>query len=317
MLNSIKKIIKLVAVVLIFSLAFSGCTDALRQQTEIADSSTPTGAMRDNSPQVVLPTADGTNAQTGAVSVIDMSNTNNGYVMVRYTGSKEKIKVQLRYEGGEPYNYDLKSTGEYEVFPLSEGDGSYTLTVNENIAGTQYATIDTAAFTVTLDNPQQPFLYPNQYVNFTAESEAVTVGSEIAQGAYADLEVVTDIYDYVTKNISYDYDKANNIETFYLPDVDETLELGTGICFDYAALMTAMLRSQGVPTQLVIGYAGQAYHAWISVYTPETGWIDNIIQFDGKNWVILDPTFASTGGSNPAIASYVGDGNNYNALFFY
>jgi len=24
------------------------------------------------------------------------------------------------------------------------------------------------------------------------------------------------------------------------------------------------------------------YHAWISVYTPETGWIDGIIHFDGK-----------------------------------
>ena len=47
-----------------------------------------------------------------------------------------------------------------------------------------------------------------------------------------------------------------------------------GICFDYAALMTAMLRSQGIPTKLEIGYSGEVYHAWISTYIDEIGWVD-------------------------------------------
>ena len=34
--------------------------------------------------------------------------------------------------------------------------------------------------------------------------------------------------------------------------------------------MTGMLRSQGIPSKLVVGYAGTAYHAWISVWTEET-----------------------------------------------
>ena len=37
-------------------------------------------------------------------------------------------------------------------------------------------------------------------------------------------------------NISYDEEKARTVESGYLPDVDETLESGKGICFDYAAL---------------------------------------------------------------------------------
>ena len=49
------------------------------------------------------------------------------------------------------------------------------------------------------------------------------------------------------------------------------LEKKSGICFDYAALMTGMLRSQGVPCKLVVGYAGTVYHAWISVWTAEHG----------------------------------------------
>ena len=74
------------------------------------------------------------------------------------------------------------------------------------------------------------------------------------------------------------------------PDPDETLDTGKGICFDYAALMSAMLRSQRIPTKLEVGYSGDVYHAWISCYVDEIGWVDNIIEFDGKNWSIMDPT---------------------------
>ena len=48
-----------------------------------------------------------------------------------------------------------------------------------------------------------------------------------------------------------------------------------------------MLRSLGVPCKLVVGYAGAskpAYHAWISVWTEKTGWIDNAIYFDSTGW---------------------------------
>ena len=83
-------------------------------------------------------------------------------------------------------------------------------------------------------------------------------------------------------NITYDTKKAETVENGYLPDVDETLETQKGICFDYAALMTSMLRSQGIPTKLQIGYAGKVYHAWISVYLEETGWIAALPHW--KSW---------------------------------
>lgn len=44
-----------------------------------------------------------------------------------------------------------------------------------------------------------------------------------------------------------------------------------------------MLRSQRIPTRLEVGYMGDVYHAWISIYTKETGWVNGIIEFDGKN----------------------------------
>ena len=103
----------------------------------------------------------------------------------------------------------------------------------------------------------------------------------------------------------------------YLPVLDTVLAKKTGICFDYAALMTGMLRSQGVPCKLVVGYAGTAYHAWISVWTKENGWVDGAIYFDGSTWQRMDPTFASSGKQSASIMAYIGDGSHYSAKYFY
>ena len=81
--------------------------------------------------------------------------------------------------------------------------------------------------------------------------------------------------------------------------------------------MTAMLRSEDIPTKLVIGYAGDAYHAWVSVYTAEQGWVDNLIYFDGSNWKFMDPTFASSGKDNSTVRDYISNPANYRAKFTY
>ena len=78
-----------------------------------------------------------------------------------------------------------------------------------------------------------------------------------------------------------------------------------------------MLRSQGIPCKLVVGYAGTAYHAWISVWSEETGWVDGVIYFNGTSWHRMDPTFASSGKGSKAIMAYIGDGKNYSAKYFY
>jgi len=269
-------------------------------------------ASRDTRAVVLMPSADGTLIFEGTSSLIDASHLEDGYVMVKFTGDG-KIKMQLTHEDKEPYTYDLPASGEFQTFPLSCGDGHYTLNIYRNISGDQYAFVDGASFDVSLKDEFTPFLHPNQYVDYTGETEAVSFSEELAGGASNDLDVVKRIYDYVVKNVVYDNDKAENVPSSYLPDIDDTLQTKKGICFDYASLMTAMLRVQRIPTQLVIGYAGKDYHAWISVYTEETGWIHGIIQFDGKNWVLMDPTFAAGQG----LAKYIGDGSNYNAMFYY
>ena len=304
-----KNLTKLLSVAFAATLFLTSCAPAAKAPVE---------GNRDSTPIVRQATADGTDVITGNVSIVDISNISQGYFMVQYTGQYDAIKLQLRSEGNpEPYTYDLAADGEYYTFPITTGSGNYTLTINENIDGNYYAVVDTATFSVNLESDFTPFLFPNQYVNFTEESDVASIGQEIATGAVDDLDVVNRVYDYVIHNIAYDTEKAVSVQDFYLPDVDETLATKKGICYDFASLMTSLLRTQNIPSQLVIGYAGTTYHAWISVHTPETGWIDNMIEFDGEDWERLDPTFAATSSDNPELAEYVGDGTNYNALYFY
>lgn len=260
----------------------------------------------------------GVKVLSNAKAAVDASNLSEGFVMVKYTGGKNvRIKVQITKTGGTTYTYNLNNTGTYETFPLTEGDGTYAIKVYENTSGTKYATAYSTSVTMKLRDPFLPFLYSNQYVNFTSTSATVAKGKEITKGKTTDLSKVEAIFNWVTTNFTYDYDLAANPPTGYLPNVDKVLASKKGICFDYSAVMAAMLRSQGIPCKLVIGYAGTVYHAWINVYIQGVGWVEKAIYFDGKNWTLMDPTFVSTGKGSASIMKYVTNSANYSAKYAY
>lgn len=259
----------------------------------------------------------GVNVQSNGKAEVDASNLAEGYILVRYTGGKDvRIKVQVSH-GGTTYTYNLNNQGNFETFPLTEGNGSYTVKVFENTSGNQYAQAYSTSLNLKLRNEFLPFLYPNQYVNYSSDSKAVAKAAQITAGMTDDLEKLTAVYNYVIKNVSYDYQLAKTVQSGYLPDVDNTLATGKGICFDYAALMTSMLRSLDIPSKLVIGYAGDVYHAWINVYIEGEGWIQNAIYFDGENWTLMDPTFVSTGRSSKSTMEYVTNSANYSMKYAY
>ena len=287
----------LLPILLCMSLVFCSCGAENKQSggnsaTKQSESSQDTKGSRDNTPVVLTGQADGT-VTYGCESVtIDASHISEGYIMVSYTGTNEKVKLQITGPDEVVYTYDLH--GDYETFPLTAGSGSYTVGVFENIEGTSYSTLFTQTIDVKIDDEFGPYLYANQYVNFDGDSKVVEKAEELSKPCNDDLEVIEQVYNYMISNFTYDYDKAESVQSGYLPDVDEVFEAQTGICFDYAAVMAAMLRSQRIPTRLEVGYAGDVYHAWISTYIEEQGWVNGIIQFDGKNWELMDPTFAST-----------------------
>lgn len=245
-------------------------------------------------------------------AVIDISNTSQGYIGIKYLGKNKKVKLQLTKDA-ETYTYNLLKKNRFEIFPLSAGDGTYTVGIFENITGNEYAQACSETVEVHLEDENLPFLYPNIYVNYKEGDEIIKLSDQVAAGSKDELAKVEKIFDYVTASIDYDYDLAENVPLEYIPDISLVLKKKTGICFDYASVMSSMLRIQGIPTKLVVGYAGDVYHAWISVYIQNKGWVDGIIRFDGKNWTMMDPTTAASSG----LAEDITDNSLYNALYFY
>ncbi len=267
-------------------------------------------------PDILRPEASGQSVEESDRSVIDYSNTADGYVMVRFKEETEKrLKVQVKGPT-TTYTYNI-SAGEWEVFPLSDGNGSYQVAVYENVEGSKYALAQSVAAEVELKDEFAPFLRPNQYVDYADAEQTVKTAAQLAYRKETELEKVQAVYEYVVQTLTYDKELAATVKSGYLPDLDAVLASQKGICFDYAALMTGMLRSQSVPCKLVVGYAGEVYHAWISVYTEKDGWIDNVIYFDGATWKRMDPTFASSGKQSDAIMDYIGDGTNYKEKYIY
>ena len=150
---------------------------------------------------------------------------------------------------------------------------------------------------VSLLDEFQPFLRPSQLVDYSENSACVQEARELAADCSEDSEVAAAVYDLLVNNIRYDKQKAETVQSGYLPDPDETLSSKKGICFDYAALAAAMLRSMGIPCKLITGYVGEnTYHAWNSFYLKNSGWITVEFKVNANEWQRVDITFAAGGG---------------------
>jgi len=268
-------------------------------------------------PTVLMPEASGVQVKKAGPSEIDYSNTADGYVMVRYNGETAKrLKAQVKGPGAT-YTYNITPGETWTTLPLTAGNGSYQITVYKNVTGNKYAAETSVKTNVNLADEFAPYLRPNQYVNYEAAPNTIAKAAELTAGLTDTMAKVEKVYDYVVDNLSYDYNRAATVRSGYLPVLDSVLAEEKGICFDYAALMTGMLRSQGIPCRLLIGYAGTQYHAWISVWTAEQGWVDGVIRFNGTSWQRMDPTYASTSNRHSSIMNFIASDSNYTVSYQY
>lgn len=263
-----------------------------------------------------VPEAAGTTVYQQGGSCIDASNVSEGYVMVKQSGSSKRLKVQIKKDG-KTYNYDLNNAGRYETFPLQMESGTYTVRIMENVTGSSYVQLFAADIDVNLKDSFTAYLYPSQYVNYSASSAAVRKAYGLCMNSKTDLDKVKSVYNFLINNIKYDSYKASTVKSGYLPNVDSTLSTKKGICFDYAALMACMLRSQNVPTRLIVGLVSpnNANHAWNEVYIKNLGWITIKIQVSGSGWKRMDSTFGAA--KTSTVESFIGNGKNYTSLRLY
>ena len=244
--------------------------------------------------EIPVPHAPGIDYESNDFASIDYSNVEYGYVIAEFTEKTDiPLKVIVVCPFGEMYIYPLRDGGFPEIIPLTEGSGEYKIGIYENIGDENYKNVISVTIDVMLIDDYLPFIHPNQFVNFNKDSELVALAAELTKDAATVDEKIAIIYNFVVENFTYDYELAESVQTGYLPMLDEVLNRRKGICFDYSALVTAMLRSQGIPARLEIGYHGDEYHAWISKLCDVEGWIEHRYHHNGEEWYRMDPTVES------------------------
>lgn len=163
------------------------------------------------------------------------------------------------------------------MFPLQLGNGEYSLTVLENTTGNKYKAVQKKTEKLNLKDNNAVYLNSIQNITWTSSNTAIVKAKELTKNKKTDYEKVKAIHDYIITNINYEHQLAANLPVDYLPNIDRTLKSKKDICYGYASLFAAMLRSLDIPTKLVMGNSicVDVYHAWNEVY------------WDGR-WVTVD-----------------------------
>lgn len=231
-----------------------------------------------SSEDAVWPEVSGTDVQVDGKLIIDASHMDQGYVLCCVSApTNHSLKIRVAYKGAQ-LTYDLENDGDYEVFPLQLGSGKYEFALFENVKGSKYSAEGKITLSAQLTDENAAFLVPNQYVDYVRTTNAVLKSDEICtQG-----DIYKTICDFMTNEFQYDFARAKMISSGkmqVLPDIPTCFDARAGVCQDLSAIMCCMLRVQGIPAKLMIGYADKYYHAW------------TVAVVDGQE-VFFDPTQA-------------------------
>ncbi|CAH0120218.1 hypothetical protein PAE9249_02734 [Paenibacillus sp. CECT 9249] len=234
---------------------------------------------------------------------LNKANVKDGIVSVAYdvkTGVKTKLQIA---KGEEKYTYTLKP-GKVDAFPLQSGNGEYTVSVLEHVSDNKYRVMKKDTIKLELADNAKVYLNSIQNVSWKEANQAVRKAKELTEDLTADTDKVKAIYNYIINHIKYDDSLAVSGE--YVPQIDPILTSNKAICYGYASLFAAMLRSVDIPTQLVMGKSEyvDTYHAWNKVY------LDH-------QWVTIDTTVdAGWNGSSTAF-DMIKDASKYTATKHY
>lgn len=227
-------------------------------------------------PKGITPRTDVPDATTPVIEV----DNESARLMVRYKASdKSAYGVIISYKGTDE-SYDLYAVNADEYFPLSQGNGNYTVTVFRRLDGNKAQIVAKGTVQLNAKDKNAAFLSSNYFVKWESANQSQKYVDGLTKKVSKGTSLESTIFNSVVKMMNYDYDALNNLPDGYVPDMDTTLKTKKGVCYDISVLLAGMLRYSDVPTRLVMGYSKQAngsYHAW------------NEILIDGK-WVVVDAT---------------------------
>ncbi len=130
--------------------------------------------------------------------------------------------------------------------------------------------------------------YTGQTQYWQANRDISSAAASVSNPKKLVAENVRAMYQYVIDRLSYNNDKiAFNVRQGSAKAFSDP---SNSVCLEYADLLVAMLRSQGIPARMPVGYGysgnlkqsslvADSLHSWVEAYVP------------GVGWMTLDPTW--------------------------
>ncbi len=280
---------------------------------------------------------------------IDWTHADDGYVSVKLNEKLTNVTMcSVSWLGDNKMVQFLEyfiPHGKWVNIPLLAGSQEYVVDIAPIVTDAETDLVNdltnekwdiienarlTARFNAEIADLESLWLLSHVKCDYENSPNACAKAAELTKNCKTDAEKITAIFEYVSKTISYDNALYNNEKTrikagesaynvYAERDLnpDSILESKKGVCEHYAALMAAMLRSQGIPCKVCVGSAytgiidndGWEAHAWVAV-RPETGTLDMNALGAGKDfkpaelgevlnsvptgWIRLDPTWGHT-----------------------
>lgn len=139
--------------------------------------------------------------------------------------------------------------------------------------------------------------YDIEVIQYVSPSQHTAIGPQLIEFARPSfvparpvLSCAQDLMKRIHAEFTYD-DSATDIAT----TINDVLSIRRGVCQDFAHLLIGAMRAYGLAARYVSGYllthppegaeklvGADASHAWVSVWSPEHGWVD----FDPTNDII-------------------------------
>ena len=157
--------------------------------------------------------------------------------------------------------------------PLQMGEGVYTVTAYAQTGTGQQKRLE-CSFEAVFSTPYAPFLTQSVYVDWEENGACARFAEAACEGCGSELEKARALCRAVERRIRYDYALAESGTGYRIADPEEVLARGSGVCWDYAVLLCALMRASGIPAQLAVGHyepAGTS-HAWVRAYAGG-GWV--------------------------------------------
>lgn len=208
-----------------------------------------------------------------------LDKINLGIIGIKHVDDKKDKMILIIKKGQCTYTYNIENKEDVQFFPLQMGTGTYNICIKRNTRDNLYVLVKNIEIEVYLKSLKSPYLQSIQNIYWQDNSLSSQLAKKITFKINDDQLKIREIYNYFIANMNYDEKKYPLLDSTYVPDVTQILKLKKGICYDFSSAYAAMMRSLGIPTKLVMGYADNisGYHAWNEV-------------FDGQKWQVVDIT---------------------------